>query len=400
MTTVNEHQSERDTIESLHRDNIFNFFRSHTAYDVLPESGKVVLLDASMSAFGAFHVMAANEQTAVPVWDARSDRYLGMITVSDLLEILLFCTTSENNFKDSLRSIDLAYWLTNSERPSGCPESSVEVKPDDDLLCVLRTLLRNDCRGNSLSNSGSIPLRLGSQYCQSRTWVGLQISRDDCEVLTCLEGTLKGTLREAGIGTMEASKVIKIHPNEPVKECVVSLMFSCFDTRLSALKLMSENGISGIPVVDTNGKFMDMFSDADILGLTELDLNVPVEKALQKVILEEMVVHGSEGVNDQAGNGENKPKHCLITDPLSKVISCFSVARTTRLACLDENGALQGVVTLKQNAMGFYHLKTVFDLCTWWKQQKHSNKNIYNDWSAKSAESCPPVRPESPVRER
>ena len=122
MATANEHHSERDTIESLHRDNIFNFFRSHTAYDVLPESGKVLLLDATMSAFGAFHVMAANEQTAVPVWDGRSDRYMGMLTVSDLLEMLLFCTTSENNFKDSLRSIDLAYWLSNSERPSGCPE--------------------------------------------------------------------------------------------------------------------------------------------------------------------------------------------------------------------------------------------------------------------------------------
>mmetsp|Transcript_37169 Transcript_37169/g.116974 ORF Transcript_37169/g.116974 Transcript_37169/m.116974 type:complete len:125 (-) Transcript_37169:1338-1712(-) len=113
---------------------------------------------------------------------------------------------------------------------------------------------------------------------------------------------------------MEASKVIKVHPNEPVKD---------------VLKLMSENGISGVPVVDANGKFMDMFSDADILGLTELDLNVPVEHALQR-----------------AENGESKPKHCLITDPLSKVISCFSIARTTRLACLDEKGSLQGVVTL------------------------------------------------------
>jgi len=266
MATANEHQSERDTIESLHRDNIFNFFRSHTAYDVLPESGKVVLLDASMSAFGAFHVMAANEQTAVPVWDGRSDRYMGMLTVSDLLEMLLFCTSSENNFKDSLRSIDLAYWLSNSERPSGCPESSVEVKPDDDLLCVLRTLLRNDCRVLPvLEREGNTPLL---NQCIIGQITYLLLFRFLYYHQEQDLGTLKGTLREAGIGTMEASKVIKVHPNEPVKD---------------VLKLMSENGISGVPVVDANGKFMDMFSDADILGLTELDLNVPVEHALQRV---------------------------------------------------------------------------------------------------------------------
>ncbi len=39
--------------------------------------------------------MAANQQLAVPVWDAHADSYLGMLTVTDLVEIVLACRNSK-----------------------------------------------------------------------------------------------------------------------------------------------------------------------------------------------------------------------------------------------------------------------------------------------------------------
>jgi len=62
---------------------------------MLPESGKVCLLDSSLSAFAALSIMAANQQLAVPVWDAHADSYLGMLTVTDLVEIVLACRNSK-----------------------------------------------------------------------------------------------------------------------------------------------------------------------------------------------------------------------------------------------------------------------------------------------------------------
>jgi len=41
MAAATSHDDSRGDDEVYHRDNIFEFFRNHTAYDMLPESGKV-----------------------------------------------------------------------------------------------------------------------------------------------------------------------------------------------------------------------------------------------------------------------------------------------------------------------------------------------------------------------
>jgi hypothetical protein len=40
--------------------------------------------------------MAANQQLSVPVWDAHADAYMGMLTVTDLVEIVLACRSSKS----------------------------------------------------------------------------------------------------------------------------------------------------------------------------------------------------------------------------------------------------------------------------------------------------------------
>jgi hypothetical protein len=93
--------------------------------------------------------MSSNEQLAVPVWDGRSDQYVGMLTMTDMLELLLMCNQRSmfGSIAEGMRAMTLGDWMSNYARPSGCPDVSVEVGPDDDLMVVLRTLIQNDCRG-------------------------------------------------------------------------------------------------------------------------------------------------------------------------------------------------------------------------------------------------------------
>jgi hypothetical protein len=93
--------------------------------------------------------MSSNEQLAVPVWDSRVDQYVGMVTMTDMIELILTCHQNKmnDNLAEAMRTMTLGDWLSNYSRPSGCPDVSVEVGPDDDLLVVLRTLIHKDCRG-------------------------------------------------------------------------------------------------------------------------------------------------------------------------------------------------------------------------------------------------------------
>ena len=139
--------------EDDHRAYIFEFFRSHNAYDLLPESGKVLLLDSSVSAYSAFCILSANEQDAAPVWDARTEKYMGMVTLTDMLELVNICQNSKvfTSCLEGMKEMTLDNWMTSYPRPPGCPDISVEAHPDDDLMVVLKTLVRNDCRGELLS---------------------------------------------------------------------------------------------------------------------------------------------------------------------------------------------------------------------------------------------------------
>mmetsp|Transcript_53480 Transcript_53480/g.109060 ORF Transcript_53480/g.109060 Transcript_53480/m.109060 type:complete len:329 (+) Transcript_53480:496-1482(+) len=298
-----------------HRDNIFEFFRSHTAYDMLPESGKVLLLDGTMSAYSALRVMAANQQLAVPVWDGRRDVYLGMLTASDILELVLLCSNSDSvgNLTESMRAITLEHWIASCARPPGCPEVSVEIHPDDDLICVLRTLVRNDCRVLPvLDRDGNNPLL---NQCIVGQVTYLLLFRFLYYHQESDLATLEGTLGDVGIGTLGEDKLITVRASEQLA---------------TAITLMSKHRISGIPVLDDSGKFVDMFCDSDVLGLKELDLGIDLTNALQQA-------------------RESQPKlgtTCQIDDPLAKVVSCFSSSKSTRLACLDAEGRVKGVVTL------------------------------------------------------
>jgi CBS domain-containing protein len=81
-------------------------------------------------------------------------------------------------------------------------------------------------------------------------------------------GTLEGTLGDVGIGTLGAQKSVTVRASEPVR---------------SALRLMHDNEISGIPVLNDEGVLLDMYCDSDVLQLPDLDLDLNVGLALEQV---------------------------------------------------------------------------------------------------------------------
>mmetsp|Transcript_59401 Transcript_59401/g.124122 ORF Transcript_59401/g.124122 Transcript_59401/m.124122 type:complete len:261 (-) Transcript_59401:68-850(-) len=246
----------------------------------------------------------------------------------------------------------LEHWMCHNARPHGCPLPSVEVRPDDDLMHVLWTLVRNNCR--------VVPVleREGSR-------------RDTAMLNQCLVGqvsylllfrflfyhqageleTLQGTLADVGIGTLGADRIISVQASEPV-------------TR--ALELMSKHGISGVPVVDEKGLFHGIFSDKDILCYSpeflNLDLRTALEQASAAMNPDPAVdpealcaehpgdapadaAHGSGAA--AAGGGQARPLcACRTDDPLRTIVWRFKECRSTRLACTDADGRVQGIVTL------------------------------------------------------
>ena len=68
---------------------IRDFFKEHTAFELVPESGKVVVVDVGLTITQAFLILQQNGITSAPLWDTLRLDFVGMLTVSDFIDMFI-----------------------------------------------------------------------------------------------------------------------------------------------------------------------------------------------------------------------------------------------------------------------------------------------------------------------
>ena len=68
---------------------IRDFFKDHTAFELVPESGKVVVVDVGLTITQAFLILQQNGITSAPLWDTLRLDFVGMLTVSDFIDMFI-----------------------------------------------------------------------------------------------------------------------------------------------------------------------------------------------------------------------------------------------------------------------------------------------------------------------
>ncbi|XP_015214981.1 5'-AMP-activated protein kinase subunit gamma-1 isoform X4 [Lepisosteus oculatus] len=64
------------------------FMMSHCCYDAIPTSSKLVIFDTTLQVKKAFFALVANGVRAAPLWDNKIQRFVGMLTITDFINIL------------------------------------------------------------------------------------------------------------------------------------------------------------------------------------------------------------------------------------------------------------------------------------------------------------------------
>lgn len=90
---------------------IQQFLRDHTCYNVLKDSGKVVVFDVQIPVKLAFFALVEHDVKSSPLWDSAQQKFVGMITASDFIDILKhFHTNSDGSAGDDLSEHSIASW--------------------------------------------------------------------------------------------------------------------------------------------------------------------------------------------------------------------------------------------------------------------------------------------------
>lgn len=338
-------QSISDAEIEVSRRRISDFLSARTAYDLLPESGKVVALDISLPVKQAFHVLYEQGISVAPLWDCNKGEFVGMLSASDFITIL----RELGNYgampsEEELETRTIAAWkdqkmLIRRQSNQSVPPFQrplVYVSPYDSLKDVAKRILQNEVATvpviYSSTQDGSCPqlLHLASLS---------EILKCICRHFRHAAGSmllLQQPICALRIGTWipdignDGHPLALLRPN-------VSLS--------SALSLLLEANVSAIPIVDESGSLMDIYSRSDITALAKDRVYAHVQ--LDKMSIQQALLLGQDRSTSGGSYGGLRLHMCLRSDTLQKVMECLANPGVRRLICVEAGSKrVEGIISL------------------------------------------------------
>ncbi|KAH7573587.1 hypothetical protein JRO89_XS03G0176900 [Xanthoceras sorbifolium] len=236
--------SEADLQVSCHR--VSAFLSAHTAYELLPESGKVVALDIDLPVKQAFHILYEQGISMAPLWDFCKGRFVGVLSASDFILILrevceckikIFVTCEAVNRKE-LNFYGIVGWIT-----------------------VIENLLSLDAANMSIPRKYKLgkrnPTSMVTFYMQLGNH-GSNLTEEELETHTISawkEGKAYMNRQIDGHGRAFSKPLIHAGPNDNLKDL--------------ALKIL-QNQVAAVPIIHSStedGSFPQLLHLASLAGI-------------------------------------------------------------------------------------------------------------------------------------
>ncbi|CAH1428568.1 unnamed protein product [Lactuca virosa] len=304
---------------------------SCTVYDLIPDSGKVFALDANVSVEEAFLVMHEENLAVAPLWDDTSRQISGMLTSTDFILILMELQRNHAMVANNvLESSSISAWkegkLQLQKRPL------IKVDPDETLNAVAVKIMHN--------RISSVPV--------------LNMAQDTaCPQLlhvACLGGVLKHIQRhfEHRIGYLPLlQQPIGCLPvGSWTRDIGGRELLTLLATQLVsyAFRILLDEHISSVPVVDNKGALVNIFSRSDIISFAKGNVYARIQ-------LDHATISQALQLVDKKGH----PRFgiCTRSDTLYQVITLLSNPGVRRVVVVE---------AATQRVLGLITLRDVFTL--------------------------------------
>ncbi|XP_048340863.1 5'-AMP-activated protein kinase subunit gamma-1-like [Sphaerodactylus townsendi] len=285
-----------------------HFMRSHCCYDAIPTSSKLVVFETTLQIKKAFFAMVANGVRAAPLWDSKQQCFVGMLTITDFINILHRYYRSPLVQIYEIEEHKIETWrevyLQGSFKPLVC------ISPNDSLFDAIYSLIKNKIHRLPVIEpiSGNVLYILTHK----RILKFLHIFG----ALIPKPRFLQKTIQELGIGTFR--DVAMVQQSAPV---------------YTALETFVDRRVSALPVINEAGSVVGLYSRFDVIHLAAQksynDLDISVGEALKQrsVCLEGVLT-------------------CHAYETLEDIIDRIAKEQVHRLVLVDEKNTPRGIVSL------------------------------------------------------
>ncbi|KAJ2460375.1 AMP-activated serine/threonine-protein kinase regulatory subunit [Coemansia sp. RSA 2424] len=290
------------------------FLKQHSAYDMIPVSFRLIVLDTKLLVTKALSTLVQNGIESAPMYDSLESCYAGMLTTTDLVNLIqyYYSNFSYNEAIEDLGQVQLENYKELLLRFKSRQTNTLCANPLDTLYEVSRRLLATDYSALALvdedTDTGSdVIVSVLSIY---RILNFMAVNIEDKKELK------EHSLYDLDIGTYG------------------DLITATMDVSvIDIIRMFVDNNISVVPILDENGIVLNVFAESDIIllareGLLD-ELNIPVSEALALRPDDYPGVHS-----------------CSQTDTLYSVLDTIRRTQVQRLIVVDDDIRPVGVVAL------------------------------------------------------
>ncbi|OWK16788.1 PRKAG1 [Cervus elaphus hippelaphus] len=214
--------------------------KSHRCYDLIPTSSKLVVFDTSLQVKKAFFALVTNGVRAAPLWDSKKQSFVGMLTITDFINIL------HRYYKSALVQIyeleehKIETWrevyLQDSFKPLVC------ISPNASLFDAVSSLIRNKIHRLPVIDPESGNTLYILTHKRILKFLKLFITEFPKPEF------MSKSLEELQIGTY--ANIAMVRTTTPV---------------YVALGIFVQHRVSALPVVDEKGRVVDIYSKFDVI---------------------------------------------------------------------------------------------------------------------------------------
>ncbi|XP_030265959.1 5'-AMP-activated protein kinase subunit gamma-1 isoform X1 [Sparus aurata] len=290
-----------------------NFMKSHCCYEAIPTSCKLVIFDTTLQVKKAFFALVANGLRAAPLWDSKLQRFVGMLTITDFINILHCYYKSPMVQMYELECHKISTWRGDSFQNVYLQCSNhflISISPEASLFDAIYSLLKHKIHRLPVidpQTGNVLHILTHKRILKFLHIFGKKVPKP---------AFLGKQIQELGIGTFRNIATIRQTA-----------------TLYDALSIFVERRVSALPVVDDQGKVVSLYSRFDVINLAaqktynNLDMTMQ-EAARRRVCYVEGVIK------------------CYPDEALETIIDRIVKAEVHRLVLVDRADVVRGIISL------------------------------------------------------
>ncbi|XP_054163792.1 5'-AMP-activated protein kinase subunit gamma-2-like isoform X2 [Oppia nitens] len=302
---------DRFDFDEIENENLIyvKFFKFYRCYDLIPVSAKLVVFDTQLVVKKAFFALLSNGVRAAPLWESHRQEFVGMLTITDFINILRTYYKSPLVKMEELEEHKLETWR-NVLKESSTVQPLVSIGPDESLFNAIKLLIHKKVHRLPVidSETGNVLYILTHKRILKYLFLYYYNRLP-------MPSYLNKQLKELMIGT---------HENIAVTTMTTPLIL--------VLHQFIERRVSALPVVDKRSKVVDVYAKFDVIHLaaekTYNNLDITVKKALEFRENSERVVK------------------CTLNDTLHQILERIVQAEVHRIVVVDSEDHVIGIISL------------------------------------------------------